>query len=147
MAAPVVSDYIHYVPKTFKLMFSDGTYRDIEPNTISRVGLEYHYLTSFMPVFKVEFATDFETYFRMIEDKLKLSVQFRLDFYPYTKDKEKDAKVRTWFNEKFSVYMENDTPQLHDELTKVLLEQNKSGGDDKSDAVPNKIINLSVFLF
>lgn len=147
MSAPVVYDYIRYVPKTFRLMFSDGTTRDIEPKTISRISLEHYYTSSFLPVFKVEFSTDISTYLRIVADKLKINVQFRLDFYPVTRDEEKDKKVRNWVNGKFALYMEDDSPKLHEELTKVLIEQNKAGGDDTSDAVTNKFLNLSVFLF
>lgn len=50
MGAPLVYDYIRYEPKTFRLLFSDGTTRDIDPKTISRISLEYHYNDLFLPI-------------------------------------------------------------------------------------------------
>ena len=146
--APVLHDYIRFTVETFRLMFSDGKTFDITPNTVSRVQVEKDFRSSFFPIIRVDFSTDVITYFRMIKDKEKLNVQFRMDYYPYTADEERDKKIRTWFNEKFAVFMEDDLPKLQAATHALHKEETGTVGSDKDkDSSASKNMSVSVYLF
>lgn len=147
--APILHDYIRFTVETFRLMFSDGKTFDIVPKTISRIQVEKPFIDSFFPIIRVDFSTDINTYFRIVKDKEKVSVQVRMDYYPFTADQERDKNIRTWFNKKFAIFLEDDLPKLqaashalHEEIT-----ESTEAKDKDKDSYGSKNISMTVYLF
>ena len=145
--APVLSDSIRFTIEKFTLLFTDGKSVDIMPEHVAGLYIEKDYDNMFLPIFRIDFTADVNTFYKIVMDKTGVQAHIRIDYHPFNQAGKFDKKIRTWFNEKFDVFTEDDTPKLTKENHDQHMEQNRTSEKKEADSSMAKNANISVYLF
>lgn len=145
---PQVSDYLRYEVTESRLFFSTGEVVELAKADIQSFSIESDYSNSHIPVAELNIKTDYETYIKLIKDREKVTIQLKVDYYIYDPIKDEKGKIRTWFNRKFDIYMEDDYPDLIKNTLEVTQEASKAPDQEpKTDAAVNRTIDVKMALF
>lgn len=148
--APENSDYFAYEINNCTLYFSKRE-QEIESGEIHSFSIGCNYDGSeFFPEFSISMTVDRKTFFDIMKEKDDLTMLLRVDMFtvvPTGPDQEERGRKRTWFNEKFVVFMDDNHIDMMLEQNKAMIEEFGTFGDPKKDISQHKEYTIDLFLY
>ena len=100
-----------YNIQAIQLLLPDSSIINLDTIRVSDMELTRDYDNYFFPIFKFTIALSIDDYYTIIENKTDIKMRVRIQYRNSNKDYSK-----LLFNEIFSVYIDNNTPDLNKEL-------------------------------
>lgn len=115
----------NYNVQAVQLMLPDKSIINLDPIRISDIELTRDYDNYFFPIFKFTMVLSADIYYTILENKTDIKIRIRMQYRNSNKD-----YTKLLFNEIFSIYIDNNTPDLNKELRKTsdeVVSKNKNG--------------------
>lgn len=148
--APDTSDYLAYEVNKCVIYFKDRE-QEIQSGEIHSFSIGCNYDgTEFFPEFSISMTLDRKTFFDIMKEKDNLTMLLRVDYYivvPLGPDHEEKGRKRTWFNERFVVFMDDNHFDMMLDQNKAMIEEYGHMGDPKKDIAQHKEYNLEFFIY
>lgn len=100
-----------YNIQAIQLLLPDSSIINLDTIRVSDMELTRDYDNYFFPIFKFTIALSIDDYYTIIENKTDIKMRVRIQYRNSNKDYSK-----LLFNEIFSIYIDNNTPDLNKEL-------------------------------
>lgn len=150
MALPDTSDYFRYDVRSCRIMFKDGTFRDVLSPEIESINFTCIYRGDLLvPIIDLSIRTDYKSYIRLIQEKETVMIQVEVVYWVHDemKGEAQSPRIRTWFNKKFDVYIEDGYMDSFRKRRQAFDEEYRSLEDKTADTSVNQQLSVNLFLF
>lgn len=127
MTIPTTTRFYRYQVESLKILFPEkGKHYEIDPKLIKSLVIERDYEIDFFPVIQLNVSLDTELYYMIIEEKLTVRFQIRLQKYIFEENAATAPVKKDVFNAQFVAYIDENTPFLNKAEHKAASEINSA---------------------
>lgn len=137
--------YFRYRLESVKMMIPGKNPIEIEPFRIDSMDIMKDYDNLFFPVFRISMTLRNEDLYALIKNKTGVKFHVRMISYEYEENSNKMKSKKNVFDEVFTTFLEDETPNLDEKTMQSVKEVNRKTDDDRDLNDFGSFIELYLF--
>ena len=137
--------FFRYRLESVKMMITGKDPIEIEPFRIDSMEIMKDYDNLFFPVFRIGLTLRNEDLYALIKNKTDVKFHIRMIYYEYEENSTKLKSKKNVFDEVFTTFLEEETPNLDEKTMKSVKEVNNKTDEDRDLNDFGSFIELYLF--
>lgn len=137
--------YFRYRLESVKMMIPGKDPIEIEPFRVDSMEIMKDYDELFFPVFRMGLSLRNEDLYSLIKNKINVKFHIRMIYYEYEENSSKMKSKKNVFDEVFTTFLEEETPNLDEKTMKSVREVNNKSDEDRDLNDFGSFIELYLF--